>query len=74
MQPVIYDIVDTHENFEKQFTLRKRFYIKQKYKINSISSKEFKTKNYEIIYDPNNPSKQKKETPEPFTGQCFIKI
>lgn len=74
MQPIIYDIVDTHENFEKQFTLRKRFYIKQKYKINSISSKEFKTKNYETIYDPNNPSKQKKETPEPFTGQCFIKI
>jgi len=73
-KPVIYDIVDSHENFEKQFILRKRFYIKQKYKINSITNSDFKSKNYETIYDPSNPEKQKKDKPEPFTGHCFIKI
>lgn len=74
VQPVIYDIVDTHDNFEKQFIQRKRFYTKQKYKINSIKSKQFKSKNYETIFDPS--SKNKKETTEniPFTGKCYINI
>ena len=74
VQPAIYDIVDTHDNFEKQFIQRKRFYTKQKYKINYIKSKQFKSKNYETIFDPS--SKNKKETTEniPFTGKCYINI
>lgn len=72
MQPVIYDIVDSHENFKKQFITRKKFYIKQKYKINSISNSNFKSKNYETLYDPSDPSKQIKDKPEPFTGKCYL--
>ena len=39
-----------------------------------ITNLDFKSKNYETIYDPSNPQKQKKDKPEPFTGHCFIKI
>tara|TARA_B100000886_G_scaffold340367_1_gene309489 strand:- start:6459 stop:7919 length:1461 start_codon:yes stop_codon:yes gene_type:complete len=76
VQPIIYDIVDSHENFEKQFVQRKRFYIKQKYKINAICNKKFDSREYETIYDPENPQNQKKddENTEPFVGKCLIKL
>ena len=39
--PVIYDIVDSHDIFQKQFLKRKKFYRKQNYKIISTTSSNY---------------------------------
>ncbi len=55
-QPVVIDILDDHEIFKKQFAQRKRFYVKQKYKIIETSNNfnDFDNKNWKINHDPNN--------------------
>jgi superfamily II DNA or RNA helicase len=55
-QPVVIDILDEHEIFKKQFAQRKRFYVKQKYKIIETSNNfnDFDNKNWKVNHDPNN--------------------
>jgi len=55
-QPVVIDIVDSHEVFQRQYQKRKAFYRKQKYKIIETNNSEssFDIKNWKVTYDPNN--------------------
>jgi len=55
-QPVVIDIVDSHEVFQRQYQKRKAFYRKQKYKIIETNNGEssFDIKNWKVTYDPNN--------------------
>ena len=55
-QPVVIDIVDNHEVFQRQYQKRKAFYRKQKYKIIETNNSEssFDIKNWVVTYDPNN--------------------
>ena len=41
--PIIYDFIDTHDVFQRQWLKRKAFYKKQNYKIIGINSTEFNT-------------------------------
>jgi superfamily II DNA or RNA helicase len=41
--PIIYDFIDTHDVFQRQWLKRKTFYKKQNYKIIGINSTEFNT-------------------------------
>ena len=41
--PIIVDIVDTHDNFQKQWLQRRRFYKKCNYRIRQIDSTKYKT-------------------------------
>lgn len=41
--PIIVDIVDTHDNFQKQWVQRRRFYKKCNYRIRQIDSTKYKT-------------------------------
>ena len=74
-QPLVIDIVDSHEIFTKQFKKRSDYYIKQKYKIietDNINYPEFKD-----YYDPNNDKKSKQQINKkdnPLKGKCFITI
>jgi superfamily II DNA or RNA helicase len=55
--PVIYDIVDSHDVFHRQWLKRKAYYKKQNYRIvgtNSVGS------NWEMIFDPANKKGGKK--------------
>ncbi len=54
-QPVVIDIVDAHEVFQRQYQKRKTFYRKQKYKIieTNNDNKEFDKTLWKITYDPN---------------------
>ncbi len=68
--PLIIDIVDSHEIFEKQFNKRRAFYIKNKYKIIETNNKNYWDNKYEINFDPlvQDIKKKSKE------NKCLIKL
>lgn len=53
-EPIIYDFVDTHDVFQRQWLKRKSYYKKQNYKIIGTSSIDYNsdTANWKIIYQP----------------------
>lgn len=60
-KPLVIDIVDQHDIFQRQWQKRRRFYTKCKYKIIQTSSKQYNT-DYElwnVVYDPENKKKAK---------------
>jgi superfamily II DNA or RNA helicase len=52
--PIVVDIIDTHDNFQRQWTKRKAFYKKQNYKIIQINSTTYSSdaSKWKIIYEP----------------------
>tara|TARA_B100001287_G_C22654292_1_gene516858 strand:+ start:93 stop:1547 length:1455 start_codon:yes stop_codon:yes gene_type:complete len=70
-QPVVIDVVDDHEIFKKQFSQRKRFYVKQKYKIIEIDNtcKNFNNELWTLNYDPS--AKNVKKT---IKDKCLIEL
>jgi len=50
--PLIIDIVDSHEIFQNQFAKRRSYYIKNKYKIIASDNSLYLSNNYKINYDP----------------------
>lgn len=77
-QPLVIDIVDKHDIFQRQWIKRQKFYVKQKYRIDTISSSQFNNNNYENLYNPLKSSKVKKDKSDKPTlenvGKCLIKI
>jgi metal-responsive CopG/Arc/MetJ family transcriptional regulator len=53
--PVVVDIVDQHDVFQKQYIKRRKFYIKCKYKIVQTTNTSYlkNNKNWELIFDKN---------------------
>ena len=51
-KPLVIDIVDKHDMFQRQFLLRKRFYKKQKYTIMRSSNSKFDNNEWVTVYDP----------------------
>ena len=53
--PIIVDIIDTHELFQNQWTQRKRWYKKSNYKIsttNSVKYKDMRTTDWVVAFEP----------------------
>jgi len=52
--PIIYDFIDTHDVFQRQWLKRKSYYKKQNYKIIGIDSYnyELNTAKWNIIFNP----------------------
>ena len=52
--PIIYDFVDTHDVFQRQWLKRKSYYKKQNYKIIGINSIDYNTNfsKWKIVYEP----------------------
>lgn len=67
--PLIIDIVDSHEIFEKQFNKRRAFYIKNKYKIIQTDNEKYFENNYDINFDP-----LVKEVKKDKESKCLIKL
>ena len=77
--PIVVDIVDAHTNFVNQWTQRKRFYKKNGYLINSISSDNYIdmiSSKWKCVYDPENDEKNKKSDKDEeegvYGGKCLI--
>ena len=67
--PLIIDIVDSHEIFEKQFNKRRAFYIKNKYKIIETDNEKYFENNYDINFDPSVQEVKKEKE-----NKCLIKL
>ena len=81
--PIIVDIIDTHSTFQNQWKLRKRFYKKANYKIETTTSKKYtnmETTEWFKVFDPkiktaddDEDDDVKKNTTE-FKGKCSINV
>jgi hypothetical protein len=83
--PIIVDIIDSHQLFQNQWKLRKRFYKKANYKIETTTSKKYtdmETTEWFKVFDPKIKSADaddddendiKKNATE-FGGKCCIDI
>jgi len=52
--PIVVDIIDTHDNFQRQWTKRKKFYKNQNYKIIQAHSASYDpdASNWKVTYEP----------------------
>jgi hypothetical protein len=70
-QPIVVDIIDSHEPFKNQWKKRRAFYMKEKYKIMYTTSDKFHSfgeSEWTTVFDINNPcSKAKSTTTKPKT-------
>jgi superfamily II DNA or RNA helicase len=69
-QPIVVDIIDTHEPFKNQWKKRRAFYMKEKYKIMYTTSDKFHSfgeSDWTTVFDINNPCKTKSTTTKPKT-------
>lgn len=81
-KPIVVDIVDQHDIFKKQWIKRRRFYMKCKYKITTITSSEYNTDfdNWELLFEPGQKAKrcrkkiEQKDKGAFEQGKCFIQI
>jgi len=68
--PIVVDIIDTHDNFQRQWSKRKSFFKKQNYKIIQTSSSTYDPdiKKWKITYEPTEckPSKTKESKKESY--------
>ena len=55
-EPIVVDIIDTHDNFQRQWLKRKSFYKKQNYKIIQTSSDVYSpdVNKWKVIFEPTN--------------------
>jgi superfamily II DNA or RNA helicase len=86
--PIIYDFIDSHDVFQRQWLKRKSYYKKQNYKIIGTNSYEYDldTTKWNIIFKPgckkniqlntekSDDEDEKEENNKNFVGKCFIKI
>jgi len=75
--PLVVDIIDSHDIFEKQWKKRKQYYIKQKYHIISSNRDDYFKDKWETLYDPFKSDeciKKIKKKEQPLKGVCLIKI
>ena len=66
-QPVVIDIVDKHELFQKQWIKRKNYYHKQKYEIVKTTTSGYFRNEWEKI-----EKKAKKKEDDVLIGKCLI--
>lgn len=81
-KPIVVDIIDQHENFQRQYYKRRTFYRKCNYKIMETNSYRYNMnkEDFDLIFEPGEKAKvfkqrmKLKEADTPFTGKCMIKI
>jgi len=73
-QPVVVDILDTHDVFQRQGIKRRKYYVKQNYRIIKTNNQEYDTNNWETLYEPGSKKKKVKKDDDPMKGKCLIKL
>lgn len=66
-QPIVVDIIDSHEPFKNQWKKRRTFYMKEKYKIMYTTSDKFHSfgeSDWNIVFDSNIPCSKTKSKPK----------
>lgn len=88
-RPLVVDIVDTHEIFQRQWKKRRTFYTKNKYTIQQTTSAKYIQSNsnnldqktiWDTIFEKGKKVKEKRalkkidKIDNPFKGNCIIKV
>ena len=73
-QPVVVDILDTHDVFQRQGIKRRKYYVKQNYRIIKTNNQEYDSNNWETLYEPGSKKKKVKKDDDPMKGKCLIKL
>ena len=77
-QPLVIDIVDSHDVFVKQWKKRRQFYIKNKYKITETNNNNFHKDVWDVTYEKGDKGKKMmekiKKKENPLVGQCLIEM
>ena len=60
-RPLVVDIMDSHDMFQRQYQKRKKFYMQNKYKILRTTSDNYHAGNWKIEYDPLDTSHKNKK-------------
>jgi hypothetical protein len=62
--PVVVDIVDSHEPFQKQWIKRRAFFKKENYRIIKTNSSNYHpdTNGWEVVYEPKVKKEEKTKT------------
>lgn len=71
-QPLVVDIIDSHDVFKKQFKQRKTFYNKQNYKILEANYIEAIKNNYQEVKKKSKKKEMADEINSEFNGKCLI--
>ena len=75
-QPVIIDIVDTHEPFQKQWEKRKVYYAKEGYRIIQTDNEKYKNDEWKEVFKAGKtkvPKIKDPKEPDP-VGKCLIDL
>jgi superfamily II DNA or RNA helicase len=81
--PIIYDFIDSHDIFKRQWKKRKTYYKQQNFKIIGINSDNYHRNfdKWENVYEPNNKKTNKKDSDSEdekkdkyLSGKCLLKI
>jgi superfamily II DNA or RNA helicase len=70
-QPLVIDIIDSQDLFERQWAKRKSYYTKQKYKIIMTTNDNYDKDKWDTVFDPKNKEKIVREK-NPLEGKCLI--
>ena len=75
-QPIVVDIIDSHELFQKQWIKRRAFYKKQNYKIVYNTNAKYleNASNWEVVYDPVSKKEKTNKDKDALPGKCLIKL
>ena len=65
--PLVIDIIDQHEIFKLQWSKRKAYYIKNKYKI--IQTHDYLSNDWKVKYDPDEEKPKKKKE-----SKCLVQL
>ena len=71
-QPLVVDIIDSHDVFQKQFKQRKTFYNKQNYKIFEANHNDALKDNYIEVKKKSKKKELADEINKEFNGKCLI--
>lgn len=79
-RPLVVDIVDSHDIFQRQYQKRKKFYTQNKYKIMKTTSDAYDNGEWRVEYDPackkgaKNEESIIEEKPDIPKGKCMISL
>ena len=74
--PIIVDIIDSHDLYQSQWNRRRQFYKKCNYRILKSDSNKYNNENtdWKLIYEPKTNSKQESKEDITGFGKCIIDI
>lgn len=75
-QPLVVDIVDSHDLFKRQFLKRRKFYTQQNYTITKATHVDALNDNFQLLLDRKTTKKKKQEIlykeDSVFSGNCLV--